>query len=66
MSRFDVGEEVRYDGEVYVVSAKTKDAPARYRLLASRTGGARFVWALESQLSRMDSYLRSRDDTAGY
>lgn len=66
MSRFDVGEEVRYDGEVYVVSAKTDSQPVRYRLLASRTGGTRFVWALESQLGRMESYLTSSDDTAGY
>ena len=66
MSRFDVGEEVRYDGEVYVVSARIAEDPVRYRLLASRTGGARFVWALESQLSPMESYLNSRDDTSSY
>ena len=66
MSRFDVGEEVRYDGEVYVVSARSDEEPVRYRLLASRTDGARFVWALESQLSPMESYLKPHDDTAGY
>ncbi|HEX7004471.1 MAG TPA: hypothetical protein VF168_09830 [Trueperaceae bacterium] len=61
-----MGKRFLYDGEVYVVSARTEDDPARYRLLASRTGGARFVWAHESQLSPMESYLEPDDDTARY
>lgn len=66
MSRFDIGEEVRYDGEVYVVSSISATEPVRYRLLAVGAGGTRFVWALENQLGKMDSYLRSRDDTSSY
>ncbi|MEX2536485.1 MAG: hypothetical protein WD273_12890 [Trueperaceae bacterium] len=66
MSRFSVGEEVRYDDDVYVVSSVTAVEPFRYRLLASRTGGTRFVFAQEGQLKEMESYLRPRDDTLDY
>ena len=66
MGKFDVGEEVRYDGEVYVVSSVSASEPVRYRLLAVGTGGTRFVWALENQVGKMESYLRSRDDTSSY
>lgn len=66
MNGFSVGEEVLFDDEVYVVSARSGDAPRRYRLLASRPDGTRFVWATEEELHPMDRYLRSRDDTTGY
>ncbi|MEX2542504.1 MAG: hypothetical protein WD314_11875 [Trueperaceae bacterium] len=66
MRTYQVGEEVRFDGEVYVVSARSRQAPFRYRLLASKPDGTRFVWADERELSAMESYLRAFDDTRRY
>jgi hypothetical protein len=66
MRSFEVGEEVLYDGDVYVISARSPAPPFRYRLLASRPGGTRFVWADEDRLARMEPYLRSLDDTSRY
>lgn len=66
MIDYRVGEEVLYDGEIYVISAKSKQAPYSYRLLASRADGARFTWAEEGRLNKIDSYLRPRDDTTDY
>jgi hypothetical protein len=66
MRTFEVGEEVLYDGEVYVVSARGAQPPFRYRLLASRPAGTRIAWADEDQLGRMETYLRALDDTSSY
>lgn len=66
MTDYRVGEEVLYDGEVYVVSAKSEQAPYSYRLLASRPGGTRFIWVEERRLNKIDSYLRALDDTTSY
>jgi hypothetical protein len=66
MRRFEVGEEVLYDGDVYVVSARGREPPFRYRLLASRPDGTRIVWADEDRLGRMETYLRALDDTSRY
>lgn len=63
MQRFEVGEEVVYDGQVFVVSARSAAPPFRYRLLASTAEGTRFVWAEESQLAKMERYLTALDDT---
>lgn len=66
MRTYQVGEEVQFDGDIYVVSARSGQAPFRYRLLASKPQGTRFAWAEERELSAMDSYLRVLDDTNRY
>jgi hypothetical protein len=68
--RFSIGEEVRYDGRVYVVSvylpAGPDASPGRYRLLACGPRGTRHVWAEEDRVAEIESYLRSRSDTEEY
>lgn len=66
MSKFTVGEEVRYDGDVYVISSRVDGPVPRYRLLASRPGGTRFQLVEEDQLQEIESYLNSRADTDSY
>jgi hypothetical protein len=66
MDGYQVGEEVLYDGDIYVVSARGPTPPYRYRLIASRPGGTRFIWAEEDELDRIDNYLRPLDDTERY
>lgn len=66
MSKFNVGEEVRFDGEVYVIAGRNGDAVPRYRLLSSRPGGTRFVIAQEDELEKIASYLTAHDDTDDY
>lgn len=66
MSKFSVGEEVRYDGDVYVISSRVDGPVPRYRLLASRPGGTRFQLVEEDQLQEIESYLNSRADTDSY
>jgi len=66
MSRFHVGEEVRYDGEVFVIAGRNGEEVPRYRLLASRPEGTRFVIAHEEELEKIASYLTARDDTDNY
>ena len=67
MAKFFVGEEVRYDGEVYMISGMLTDGPDQYyRLLATRPGGTRFEIVREDRLQRMENYLTARNDTAAY
>lgn len=61
-----MGEEVRYDGDVYVISSRVDGPVPRYRLLASRPGGTRFQLVEEDQLQEIESYLNSRADTDSY
>jgi hypothetical protein len=69
MARFTVGEEVRFDGAIYVISAylpptSLEALAGRYRLLACAPGGTRHVWAEEARISEIDSYVRPQDDTS--
>jgi hypothetical protein len=69
MARFTIGEEVRFDGAIYVVSAylppaSGDDLAGRYRLLACSPGGTRHVWVEEARISEIDSYVRPQDDTS--
>lgn len=63
MARFHVGEEVRYEGEIYVIGSREPGDPPRYRLLASRPGGTKFQWVVESELQEIESYLKPLEDT---
>lgn len=66
MSKFTVGEEVRYDGDIYVISSRVDGPVPRYRLLASRPGGTRFQLVEEDKLQEIESYLESDADTDRY
>lgn len=60
-----VGEEVLYQGRRYVIAGR-RPGPYGVRLLSASDRHARdadIVWTAESGLSKLDSYLRSRDDT---
>jgi len=60
-----VGEEVLYDGRRYVIAGR-RPGPYGVRLLAAsgrHQGDGEIVWAPESGLSKLESYLRSREDT---
>jgi len=62
---FKVGEEVLYDGRRYVIAGR-RSGPYGVRLLAASDRHERdagIVWAPESGLSKLESYLRSREDT---
>ncbi|MBW7916888.1 MAG: hypothetical protein H3C53_09450 [Trueperaceae bacterium] len=66
MVSFSTGEEVLYRGERYVISTTSPQPPYQYRLLASTPDGARVVWALASELGKMERYTTARDDTKAY
>ncbi len=60
-----VGEEVLYDGRRYVIAGR-RSGPYGVRLLSASDRHARdadIVWAPESGLSKLESYLTSREDT---
>jgi hypothetical protein len=57
---FHHGEEVLFDGARYVIWGIEGE---RYRLLASGANGARIRYAHLSELSKIESYTRPRDDT---
>ena len=63
---YNVGEEVLFDGERYVIAGRADGPAFRYRLLATSAAGARVAWAQPGQLSRLASYTESRDDTDTY
>jgi hypothetical protein len=60
---YNVGEEVLFDGERYVIGGLSDGPAYRYRLLATSSQGARVVWAQPQHLSRLSSYTLPRDDT---
>lgn len=62
---FMVGEEVHYHGRRYVIAGR-RPGPYGVRLLSAsdrHACDAEIVLACESDLSKIDSYLQSRDDT---
>ena len=62
---FTIGEEVRYEGETYVVAGRSS-GPYPYRLLAAsdRLGRrARMVLVPEERLGQMEAYVRAKRDT---
>lgn len=63
---FNVGEEVLYGGERFVIAGRSEGGVFRYRLLATRPEGAEVVWALGGDLVRLPAYTRIPDDTADY
>lgn len=66
MASFSIGEEVLYEGERYVISTSSPRPPYKYRLLATTPAGARVVWAVASELTKMERYTKPRDDTLDY
>ncbi len=62
MPSFNVGEEVLYEEERYVISA-IEHGRSRYRLLATTPAGARIVWATPDELTKMARYTTASDDT---
>lgn len=63
---FNVGEEVLYGGERFVIAGRSDDPVFRYRLLATTPEGAKVVWAMFGELERLPAYSRSRDDSGDY
>lgn len=60
---FNVGEEVLFDGERYVIAGRIEGTPRRYRLLATTAEGAKVAWALPQSLARLTRYTQALDDT---
>lgn len=63
MSSFMIGEEVKYEGERFVISQASARPPQRYRLLSSTPSGARMVWATAAELEKIARYTTPVDDT---
>jgi len=66
MTTFSVGEEVLFRGERYVIAGKTEEQPQRFRLLASSPEGTKVIWTSLSELHKVETYTRPRDDTTSY
>lgn len=64
MPTFTIGEEVIYDDVRYVIAGIRGEAATRYRLLATRPEGVRFVWATHDEIEKIRAYTDPRDDTA--
>jgi len=60
---FTHGEEVLVDDVRYVISEIEGRPPTRVRLLATTPSGPRILWADASELRKIESYTRPRDDT---
>ncbi len=63
METFLVGDEVRFDGQQYVISTIDQASPKPFRLMRTGSRGVQFVHATASQLSRVKSYTEPVDDT---
>ncbi|MBX3144112.1 MAG: hypothetical protein KF813_10180 [Trueperaceae bacterium] len=63
MSSFMIGEEVKYEGERFVISQASERLPLRYRLLSTTPEGARMIWASPDELQKMSRYTTPVDDT---
>jgi hypothetical protein len=60
---YNVGEEVLFAGERYVIAGFSSGPAYRYRLLATGADGVRVAWAQPQHLARLSSYTEPRDDT---
>lgn len=61
--KFNVGEEVLYQGDRYAITSSKPGEPYQYRIVRTTREGVRVVWALETELSRLAQYVTPRDDT---
>ncbi len=64
MASFQIGEEVLYQGDRYILAGIASSGLSRYRLLACTPEGTRVVWASEQQLKPVERYRTPLDDTA--
>lgn len=60
---FNVGEEVLYQGDRYAITTLKPGKPYQYRIVRTTPEGVRVVWALGSELSRLERYVKAVDDT---
>lgn len=63
MATFNVGEEVLFEDERFVVSMIDR-TDGRYRLVATTPDGARVVWVPHAALHKMERYTLALDDTS--
>jgi hypothetical protein len=61
---FNVGEEVLFEGERFVIAGRAAGPAYGYRLLATAPGGVRVAWAERSELVGLARYTTPDDDTA--
>ena len=61
--KYFIGEEVMYQGEQYAITIARPTQPYQYRLVRTTPDGAQVVGALASELQKVESYRRPRDDT---
>ena len=64
MRKIRPGEEVRYQGERWVVSSIDGSRTRPYRLLRTTAAGTEIRWATETDLKHPESYVRPVLDTA--
>jgi len=60
---YDVGEEVMYDEERYIISQIDEGRSSPYKLLAGSDRGGRIVWAREKDLERIKTYITAVHDS---
>ncbi len=60
---YDVGEEVLYDEERYIISQIDEGRSSPYKLLAGSDRGGRIVWAREKDLERIKKYITAVHDS---
>lgn len=60
---YSIGEEVLYRGDRYAITIAKPAEPYQYRLVRTTKDGAQVVWAQASELGKIESYTRPRDDT---
>ncbi len=60
---YDVGEEVIYDEERYIISQIDQGRSSPYKLISSTNKGSRIVWAREKDLERMERYITAVHDS---
>lgn len=60
---FDVGEEVIYEEDRYIISQIVADRSSPYKLLAGSDRGGRIVWAREKDLERIKKYITAVHDS---
>lgn len=60
---YDVGEEVMYDEDRYIISQIDEGRSSPYKLLAGSDRGGRIVWAREKDLERIKKYITAVHDS---